>query len=111
MTTHVADEKLLDVLELSRESGDPKHDISTLAPDLTVEDAYRLQIGLKKRLAKKGDPHAGYRVSFTSRAGMVFAAQMGLISQEAAPAGPITPMFCSLSGSNLAGEDRIVRRQ
>src|SRR3974390_930774 len=103
------DEALIDMLELSRQSSDPNHDIATLEPELTIEDAYRLQIGFKKRLAKKGDAHIGYRVSFTSRMSMMFAAQLGLITQEAGR-GPITPMFSSLSASNLAGEDRIVRR-
>jgi 2-keto-4-pentenoate hydratase len=110
MVAPVDDETLIDLLEKARESGDPEHDITTSAPGLTAADGYRLQIGYKKRLARKGDAHIGYRISMTSRAGMAEAAVLGLISQEMA-AGPPMPVFTGLSASNLADTNNVVRRR
>ena len=34
---------------------DPERDIARMAPDLTIDDAYRLQFALMRRRAERGD--------------------------------------------------------
>jgi 2-oxo-3-hexenedioate decarboxylase len=104
-----ADEKLIDLLEQARESGDPRHDIARALPGATNDDGYRLQLAYKKRLARRGDPHVGYRISMTSRNGMAEAVALGLVPKAAADA-PLTPAFTSLSLSNLGSPGQVVRR-
>ncbi len=108
MTNQRRDEELLDILERSRETRDPAADITKAVPGLTMDDAYRLQLALKKRLAQRGDPHVGYRLSMTSRTGMAESIALGIISKEAA-ANP-TPVFTSLSASNIGSQSTVIKR-
>ena len=45
---------------------DPERDIARMAPDLTIDDAYRLQFALMRRRAERGDRVVGYQASLTS---------------------------------------------
>lgn len=108
MANQKRDEELLDMLERARETGDPAHDIAKAIPNLTPDDAYRLQLGLKKRLAQRGDAHVGYRLSMTSRTGMAESIALGILTEEAA--GKIQPVFTSLSASNLGSATQVIKR-
>lgn len=105
MTKAPTDEALLDRLAVAAATPDPANDIERFA-DLTREDAYRLQIAWKRRQARRGDPQVGYRISMTSRNGMTEAAALGLIPNEAA--STISPVFSSLSRSNIGAEDQTI---
>ena len=105
MTDEMADEKLLELLEKSEVDPDPTHDIERHAT-LTREDAYRLQVKWKQRKAEAGDAHVGYRVSLNSRNAMLGAAELGLIPKDMA--STISPVFMSLSRSNIGTEDDII---
>ncbi|WP_066554708.1 2-keto-4-pentenoate hydratase [Croceicoccus bisphenolivorans] len=94
------DNQLIDLLEKARSDNDPAHDIAKAMPDLTLLDAYRLQHGYKRRLAGQGDPHVGYRVSMTTRAGLIESVNLGILPPEALDR-PLNPVFTALSQSNL----------
>ena len=109
MTTDASDEKLIDILERARETRNSQDDIMHMVPGLTLDDAYRLQLKYKRRLARNGDPHVGYRLSMTTRNGLKEAVALGILPPEAADR-PLHPIFTSLSQSNLGGSDRTVKR-
>lgn len=104
------EEELLELVDRALAGHNPEDDILKRAPDLTVDDAYRLQIAHKRRLAERGDAHVGYRISTTSRNGVAEAVKLGIVSPDALDQ-PIRPMFTSLSASNIGGPDRRVQRQ
>ena len=69
----------LDFLEEQISSTQPYVDIIEKIPDLTWDDAYRLQFALAKRKIAKGDRLVGYKAAYTSRA----------MQQDRGVAGPI----------------------
>jgi len=109
VTADVSDEKLVDILERARESRNPQDDIARSVTGLTLDDAYRLQLNYKRRLARNGDRHVGYRLSMTTRSGLKEAVALGILPPEAADR-PLQPIFTSLSQSNLGSSDRAVKR-
>ena len=109
MSSDRSDEKLIDILERARESRDPGDDIGRTVQGLTLDDGYRLQLAYKKRLARNGDPHVGYRVSMSTRNGLTESIVLGLLSAEAADR-PLQPIFTSLSESNLGRSNQVIKR-
>jgi len=109
MSKKSSDDKLIDILERARESRRPEDDIGLAARSLTLDDGYRLQLACKKRLARQDDPHVSYRVSMTTRSGLVEAIAVGILPPEAAHQ-PLEPIFTSLSESNLGTPSRPILR-
>jgi 2-keto-4-pentenoate hydratase len=103
----MSDEELIDLLEKANETGDPAFDIAKANPALTLDDIYRLQLGYKKRQAANGDPIVGYRVSVSSRNGILESVKLGLAPPEAGDA-PLRPMFTTLLQSNLGSDGCLV---
>lgn len=101
----LTDDQLLDLLERAAKEEDPALDIEKHA-SLTRDDAYRLQLAYKRRLAEAGDPHLGYRISMSSRNGILESVALGLLPEEAA--NTISPVFSSLSASNIGSQDEVV---
>ena len=64
----VTDEELLDLLEAHIAGDASAFDLLEKSPELTQDDAYRLQIGLMRRKVAKGDRHVGYKAAYTSLA-------------------------------------------
>jgi 2-keto-4-pentenoate hydratase len=54
---------LFDAPDIDKE---PALDVLRVAPELTYDDAYRLQFAIKQKRVKAGDSIAGYQASFTS---------------------------------------------
>jgi 2-keto-4-pentenoate hydratase len=71
--------ELVDWLEEQITGKKPFVDILEVAPELTHDDAYRLQLGLMRRKVEKGDRLIGYKAAYTSRA----------MQQERGVPGPI----------------------
>jgi 2-keto-4-pentenoate hydratase len=101
----MTDEELLDLLEKSAVDPDPTHDIERHAT-LSRDDAYRLQLQWKRRRAEAGDAHIGYRISMNSRNAMLEAVAIGLVPEETA--STISPVFMSLSRSNIGAENDVI---
>ena len=74
-----SDTEWVDWLEEQISGTKPFVDILELAPGLTIDDAYRLQLALTRRKIEKGDRHIGYKAAYTSRA----------MQQERGVPGPI----------------------
>ena len=74
-----SDDELLDWLENQITGARPFVDILEIAPELTHDDAYRLQLALMRRKAQRGDRLIGYKAAYTSRA----------MQQERGVPGPI----------------------
>ena len=55
---------------------DPELDIIRLVPDLSLEDALRVQLGVKRRKVAAGDAVAGHQASFTSAGAQKWAPTM-----------------------------------
>jgi 2-keto-4-pentenoate hydratase len=106
MSASLTDDQLLGLLAQSQEIDDLASDIEKHAAGLTRDDAYRLQVLWKRRQAAAGDPLVGYRISMTSRNGMRESVNLGLIPWQLA--GTITPVFSSLSASNLGTENEVI---
>lgn len=102
----LSDNQLLDLLEKAKNDPRPENDISSLASDFTLEDAYRLQVQWKQRQADAGDPVIGYRVSMSTRSGLEESAALGIIPSESV--STISPIFATLSRSNLGTQDNVV---
>jgi 2-keto-4-pentenoate hydratase len=62
------DDALLDYLEALTPRADVVDDILSQAPDLSVDDAYRLQFALMERRVARGDQIVGYKAAATTRA-------------------------------------------
>lgn len=71
--------ELLEFLESQIDGNHPYIDILEKAPELTLDDAYRLQLALTQRKEQKGDRHIGYKAAYTSKA----------MQQERGVPGPI----------------------
>lgn len=74
-----SDDELLDWLEDQITGAKPFVDILEIAPELTHDDAYRLQLALAQRKVAKADRLIGYKAAYTSRA----------MQQERGVPGPI----------------------
>jgi 2-keto-4-pentenoate hydratase len=61
-------DKLVAHLEQPGVDGDPSRDIIQLNPDLTQDDALKLQLAVKRRREEAGDRIVGHQASFTSAA-------------------------------------------
>lgn len=61
-------EELLTLLEGQIFGGQPYFDIVDIAPDLALDDAYRLQFAMMKRRASQGDRVIGYKAAYTTLA-------------------------------------------
>src|SRR5262245_25826922 len=59
---------LLELLDRPGIDKDPAFDIGKLEPQLSIDDAYRLQFASKARRVARGDRIAGRQASFTSAA-------------------------------------------
>jgi 2-keto-4-pentenoate hydratase len=64
----MSDEELLDWLEAQVSGTAAPKDLIEHAPELTLDDAYRLQFGLMRRRAAQGDALIGYKAAYTSEA-------------------------------------------
>lgn len=89
-------EALLDWLEEQVALERPSGDILDKAPGLSVDDAYRLQFALMRRLTAKGEKLIGYKAAYTSKA----------MQQERGMPGPI---IGSLLQSGLFPESAPIR--
>ncbi len=83
-------ERQLDFLEEQISGTVAYVDIIDKVPDLTWDDAYRLQFALAKRKIAKGNPLIGYKAAYTSRA----------MQQDRGVAGPI--IGCLMRSGNFA---------
>jgi 2-keto-4-pentenoate hydratase len=63
-----AAEDLVNFLERQVLEGAPFREITEIAPDLSLDDAYRLQFELMSRRVKRGDPLIGYKAAYTNYA-------------------------------------------
>lgn len=59
-------ETLVDHIDQPGIDGDPTRDITRLQPDITHEEALRVQLAVKRRHAAAGDRIIGHQASFTS---------------------------------------------
>lgn len=75
---------------------DPARDVIRAAPDLSYDDAYRLQFAVKQKRVAAGDRVAGYQASFTSAS-----------AQKFAPTMPV-PMVGTLLGSLVRNDGATV---
>lgn len=89
-------EQLLDILDRPGIDKDVSQDIIKVSPDLSLDDAYRLQIASKQRRVHQGDRIAGYQASVTSVA-----------AQKALPGIP-APMVGTLLHSLIRQSDATV---
>ena len=87
---HKTDHDLLDFLEAQISGTVPYVDILEKVPDLTWDDAYRLQFALAKRKIAKGNRLIGYKAAYTSRA----------MQQDRGVAGPI--IGCLMQSGSFA---------
>lgn len=62
------DAELVEWLDEQVTGKKPFVDILEIAPELTHDDAYRLQLALMRRKVERGDRHIGYKAAYTSRA-------------------------------------------
>lgn len=60
-------EELIDILDVPRADRDIRNDVGRLCPQLSIDDAYRVQFGVKQRRVARGDRIVGRKASFTSR--------------------------------------------
>jgi 2-keto-4-pentenoate hydratase len=107
----VSDEALIDLLEKAFTDKDPANDIIKAKPDLTIDDVYRLQLGLKRRQAEQGDPIAGYRVSLTNKLAYErgFEARKALGDITDADRDVIHPIFATILHSHLGDEQTPIK--
>ena len=96
MLNLVSFEKLLDILDRPGIDKDVSQDIIKISPELSLDDAYRLQIASKRRRVQAGDRIAGYQASVTSAA-----------AQKALPGIP-APMVGTLMQSLMRHSDATV---
>ncbi len=61
-------EQLLDWLETQIAGTQPAQDLLERAPELTIDDAYRLQFALMRRKSQRGDRVIGYKAAYTTAA-------------------------------------------
>ena len=92
----VSFEQLLDILDRPGIDKEVSQDIIKVSPNLSLDDAYRLQIASKQRRVKEGDRIAGYQASVTSAA-----------AQKALPGIP-APMVGTLMQSLIRHSDATV---
>jgi 2-keto-4-pentenoate hydratase len=59
-------EKLISAIDRPGSDRDLTNDIIHIAPDLTLEDALRVQLAVKRRCVERGDRIVGHQASFTS---------------------------------------------
>ncbi|WP_374632356.1 2-keto-4-pentenoate hydratase [Ferrovibrio sp.] len=85
-------EQLIDFIDRPGIDKDLTNDIALLAPDLSLTDALRVQIGAKKRRVAAGDSIVGHQASFTSAA-----------AQRMVPTMPV-PMVGTLLGSLIRND-------
>jgi 2-keto-4-pentenoate hydratase len=69
-------EGLIDLIDRPGVDRSPSFDIIRSAPDLSLVDALRVQLGVKSRRVAAGDAIVGYQASFTSASAQKWAPSM-----------------------------------